>query len=193
MCTTLEVEEATIGGLAMAVGMTTASHKYGLLQETVVEYEMVLGDGRLVSVRANNQYRDLFMALPWSHGSLGLLVGLTLRVVPVKPFVRVTYHPFESKAGYTSKIRELCLQDVNKSPDFIESTIFSRDRAVVMEGRFEDADIARTTATRVNNIDWWWKPWFYKHVQTFLDDKKAGPLAQQELIPTLQYIFRHNR
>ena len=27
LATTLEIEEATIGGLAMAVGMTTASHK----------------------------------------------------------------------------------------------------------------------------------------------------------------------
>jgi len=40
--TTLEIEEATVGGLAMAVGMTTASHKYGLLQETVVEYEVIM-------------------------------------------------------------------------------------------------------------------------------------------------------
>lgn len=39
LATTLEIDEATVGGLAMAVGMTTASHKYGLLQETVQEYE----------------------------------------------------------------------------------------------------------------------------------------------------------
>ena len=46
MHTSLLRREATIGGLAMAVGMTTHSHISGLLQETVVEYEVVLGDGR---------------------------------------------------------------------------------------------------------------------------------------------------
>ena len=45
LATTLEIDEATVGGLSMAVGMTTASHKFGLLQETVLEYEMVMGDG----------------------------------------------------------------------------------------------------------------------------------------------------
>jgi delta24-sterol reductase len=77
---TLEIEEATIGGLACAVGMTTASHKYGLLQETVEEFEIVVGDGELVKARRTGKHADLFHAFPWSHGSLGLLVGLTLKV-----------------------------------------------------------------------------------------------------------------
>lgn len=43
---TLEIADATLGGLALGVGMTTYSHKVGLYQETVAAYEMVLGDGR---------------------------------------------------------------------------------------------------------------------------------------------------
>merc|ERR1719498_358224 len=75
LATTLEIKEATIGGLAMAVGMTTASHKYGLLQETVTEFEVVLGDGRVVKATPTEN-EDLYHTLPWSHGSLALLVGL---------------------------------------------------------------------------------------------------------------------
>ena len=37
---TLEMEEATLGGLAMAQGMTTHSHVCGLVSETVTEYEV---------------------------------------------------------------------------------------------------------------------------------------------------------
>ena len=58
LATTLEVEEATIGGLAMAVGMTTASHKYGLLSETVLEYEIVLGDGERIFVRPEGEHKE---------------------------------------------------------------------------------------------------------------------------------------
>ena len=72
---TLEIEDATIGGLAMAVGMTTHSHKVGLLFETVVAYEVIIADGTLLRV-TRDEHPDLFHALPWSHGTLGLLVAL---------------------------------------------------------------------------------------------------------------------
>lgn len=103
MAVTLEIGDATLGGLAMGVGMTTHSHKVlilnhcpitgtvivifvvqvGLYQETVTAYEIVLGDGSHVrSTEKENE--DLFRALPWSHGSLGFLVALELKLVKVK-------------------------------------------------------------------------------------------------------------
>ena len=47
--------------------MTTASHKEGLLQETVIEYEILLGNGNLVKV-SKEENNDLYYSLPWSHG-----------------------------------------------------------------------------------------------------------------------------
>ena len=71
LAVTLEIADATLGGLAFGVGMTTYSHKVsygdlygdlyfigkyylpqvGLYQETIVEYEVVLGDGSVVAAR----------------------------------------------------------------------------------------------------------------------------------------------
>jgi FAD/FMN-containing dehydrogenase len=45
---------------------------------------VVLGDGSVVRATRDNEYSDLYGALPWSHGSLGFLVGLELQIVPVK-------------------------------------------------------------------------------------------------------------
>lgn len=36
---------------------------------------------------------ELFHAIPWSHGTLGFLVAADLRIIPAKPFVRLTYLP----------------------------------------------------------------------------------------------------
>jgi delta24-sterol reductase len=80
LAVTLEIEDATLGGLAMAVGMTTHSHKVGLLFETVVAYEVIIADGTLLRV-TREEHPDLFHALPWSHGTLGLLVALELKIV----------------------------------------------------------------------------------------------------------------
>eukprot|EP00946_MAST-07B_sp_MAST-7B-sp1_P001884 g1884.t1 len=195
LATTLEIEEATVGGLACAVGMTTASHKYGLLQETVEEYEIVLGDGRLVKARRDNEYADLWHAFPWSHGSLGLLVGLTLRVIPVTSHVRVDYTPVTGGVdAYSMAIREASLRDPTKSfadggvADFVEATVLSRESCVVMEASFvPDSDV---DSAHINKVGLWYKPWFYTHVRSMVSD---GGGKRHEFIPTYEYIFRHNR
>eukprot|EP00949_MAST-11_sp_MAST-11-sp1_P004950 g4950.t1 len=187
LATTLEIEEATIGGLACAVGMTTASHKYGLLQETVEEYEIVLGDGRLVKARRDNEYADLWHTFPWSHGSLGLLVGLTLRVIPVTSYVRVDYNPIRGGiAAYSAAIREASLRDPGSVADFVEATVFSRQDCVIMEASF--VPDTKVEAARINHVGRWYKPWFYTHVRDMVGDS-----ACYEFIPTYEYIFRHNR
>jgi hypothetical protein len=40
----------------MAVGMTTASHKYGLLCETVEQYDIVTGQGEPELLRAFSRH-----------------------------------------------------------------------------------------------------------------------------------------
>ena len=45
---------------------------------------MVLGDGSLAHVTADNEYKDLFYTLPWSHGTLGFLVALELKIIKIK-------------------------------------------------------------------------------------------------------------
>ena len=195
LATTLEIEEATVGGLACAVGMTTASHKYGLLQETVEEYEIVLGNGQLIRARRDNEYSDLWHTFPWSHGSLGLLVGLTLRVIPVTSHVRVDYTPLsDGIAAYSKAIREASLRDPKKLPsnggvaDFVEATVFSRKDCVLMEASFvSDQEVEPSL---VNRVGLWYKPWFYTHVRGMVEDKLGN---RHEYIPTYEYIFRHNR
>ena len=73
------------------------------LGRSSLDYQLTIF-GRLVRAsRTKNE--DLFYALPWSHGSLGLLVGLTLRIIPVKPYVRVEYHTCFSQAKYCEMTR----------------------------------------------------------------------------------------
>ncbi len=46
----------------------------GLYQETIEAYEVVLADGSLVRATNDNEYKDLYHCLPWSHGTLGTSV-----------------------------------------------------------------------------------------------------------------------
>ncbi|XP_013137479.1 PREDICTED: delta(24)-sterol reductase-like [Papilio polytes] len=187
LAVTIELVDATLGGLAMGTGMSTHSHKAGLYHETITGYEVVLADGELVTATAHNQHADLYKALPWSHGSLGFLVALTLRIVKVKPYIKMKYTPVTGQKTYCDIIRDLSgANSANPAvhPDYIEGTIFSKDSAVIMTGDYSDYE----PQLPVNHCSRWYKPWFYKHVESFLT-KGEGV----ELIPLRDYLLRHNR
>ena len=189
LAVTLEIADATLGGLAFGVGMTTYSHKVGLYQETIQEYEVVLGDGSVVRARRDNRYSDLYHCLAWSHGSLAFLVGLTLKIVPVKPYIHMKYIPVRGQKKYCDKIRELsgALDKNAKVPDYVEATVYTKEEAVIMVGNFADVTTAEQRA-KVNNVTRWYKPWFYKHVETFLDTGEG-----EEYIPLREYLLRHDK
>lgn len=184
----LEIAEATLGGLAMGVGMTTHSHRVGLYQESVYSYDLLLADGTLVHATKDNEYADLYNALPWSHGTLAFVVALELELIPAKPYVHLNYIPVRGKKKYCSLIRELSGSNNKdkKTPDFLEATVFSKEEAVLVVGWFSSS--SDCGKIKVNCINRWYKPWFYKHVQTFLSKGNA-----EELVPLGDYLLRHNR
>ena len=142
LAVTLEIADATLGGLAFGVGMTTYSHKVGLYQEAIEAYEVVLGDGSVVTATRENEYSDLYHCLPWSHGSLGFLVALKLQIIPVKPYIHMKYIPVKGQTKYCNMIRDIsgANDKDRKVPDYVEATIFNKEDAVIMVGNFADVD-----------------------------------------------------
>lgn len=186
---TIEMRDATLGGLVMALGMTTHSHVCGLVHDTVTAYEIVTAAGDLVRATPDNEHADLFRALPWSHGTLGLLVALEMRIVPASSHVRLAYRPFYSLAAFADEYQRLATMD--DPPHFIETLIFGRDRAVIMEGHLAtDADV-RAGRLSVNPINRYYKPLFYKHVESMLELGEGT--RHEELVPMLDYLMRHDR
>lgn len=189
----LEYGRATLGGLAMAVGMTTHAHHTGLLQETVVSYEIVLADGSVLDrVTEDGPHRELFRALPWSHGTLGMLAALELKIIPVKKYVRLRYIPVNGGVEQMAEaMRKTCgaLDPAQRGiPTFCEATLFSKDRCVITTANFDDGKIDGGR-TPINSLARWYKPWWYRHVEGYSERNEAG----EELVPVGDYILRHTR
>lgn len=186
---TIEMKDATLGGLVMALGMTTHSHVCGLVHDTVVAYEIVTANGELLRVTADNEHADLFRALPWSHGTLGLLVALEMRVIPASSHVRLVYKPFYSLEDFAAEYERLVRSQ--DPPHFIETLIFGRDRAVVMEGHLATPDEVRESRLPVNAVNQATKRLFYKHVESMLELGEGQ--RREELVPMFDYLMRHDR
>lgn len=175
-----ELEDLTVGGLIMGYGIATSSHKYGLFADTVKACEVVLADGRVVRA-SPEENADLFYALPSSYGAHGLLTAVELPIIECKPYVKLDYQPVYSLDEACRVFAEASERE--NPPEFVEGLMFSRDRGVILTGDFADSNEGM-----INPVDRWYKPWFYKHAESFLDRGSAT-----ELIPLIDYYRRYNR
>eukprot|EP00039_Didymoeca_costata_P007913 m.105347 g.105347 ORF g.105347 m.105347 type:complete len:536 (+) comp13871_c0_seq1:2355-3962(+) len=174
-----ELDDLTVGGLVCGVGVETSSHRYGLFSHTCVSYEIVTAEGKLERCSAEEN-PELFRAIPWSHGTLGFLVGVEITVIPAKPWVRVQYEPIHNKQDAIAA----CKRAFDGNDDFVEALVYSSNEWVLMKGNMVDMP----EPGKVNAIGNHWKPWFFTHVAKFL---KSGP--SEEYIPLRDYYHRHTR
>lgn len=180
-----ELDDLTIGGLVMGGGIESTSHKYGLFSNICRAYQLVLGDGSAVWCSpAENE--DLFLAVPFSYGTLGFLTCVDIDIIPYKPYIKLTYHNVKSMDEAVEKFKE-----VTKDPDndSVEGIMYSLDTGVIMSGKFVHRVPPRT---KYNPLNRWYKPWFYTYVETYLDEEKQK-VGNVEYIPTDDFYHRHNK
>jgi FAD/FMN-containing dehydrogenase len=124
-----QLKTITLGGAVAGVGIESSSHRHGLVHDTMLELDVLLGDGRVVSCSAGNAHSDLFFGFPNSYGTLGYALRVKAKTLPVKPYVRLTHLPF---GDFSELERHL---DAGEA-DFIDGTVFSPERKFITLGHF---------------------------------------------------------
>ena len=179
-----ELDDLTIGGLVMGGGLEVTSFKYGLFQEICRSYELVMADGSVKNC-SRDQNSDLYHAVPLSYGTIGFLTAVTIEIIPFKPYLELKYTPvYSQEAG----IELLTTESLNATLDTVEGFMFSKEEGVIMSGRYVDEPTGD-----VNEIGWWYKPWFYEHVRSILEEERESGGSRTEVVPTLDFFRRHQR
>ncbi|MGA2184391.1 MAG: FAD-binding oxidoreductase [Bryobacteraceae bacterium] len=129
-----QLKTITVGGAVSGVGIESSSFRYGLVHETVEEMEILTGDGRIV-VCSQHQNPDLFYGFPNSYGTLGYALRLTIGLIPARRYVHLTHEAHTQPRAYFARIAELTHR---ASVDYLDGTIFGRDRMYVTTGQFAD-------------------------------------------------------
>ncbi|HEY3177356.1 MAG TPA: FAD-binding oxidoreductase [Casimicrobiaceae bacterium] len=127
-----ELKTITLGGAAAGVGIEASSFKFGLVHETIDELEILIGDGRVLVCRPDNEHADLFFGFPNSYGTLGYALKLTARAIAAKPFVEIAHRRYTNCDEFFTALGAACA-DAN---DFVDGVVFGPDELYVNVGRF---------------------------------------------------------
>ncbi len=130
-----QLKTITLGGAVAGVGIESSSHRYGLVHDTMLELEVLLGDGRTVVCTADNEHSDLFFGFPNSYGTLGYALRVKARTIPVKPYVHLEHLRFSHPGKY---FEELGIRLKNGDADFVDGTVFDPSEMYITLGRFAD-------------------------------------------------------
>jgi FAD/FMN-containing dehydrogenase len=137
---TPQLKTITLGGAVTGLGIESTSFRNGLPHESVLEADVLTGDGRLVTARPEGEHADLFAGLPNSYGTLGYALRLKIELEPTRPFVALTHVPFTSAAAVAAAIAEITeTGSWDGAPvDFCDGTAFSPTELYLTLGRWAD-------------------------------------------------------
>lgn len=130
-----QLKTITLGGAAAGVGIEASSFRYGLVHESLLEIDVLTGDGRVLTCTPQNEHRDLFFGFPNSYGTLGYALRLRARTVPVKPSVELRHRRFDDSRAFFAAMEEACAAPL----DFVDGVVFGADALVLCTARFVDA------------------------------------------------------
>ena len=124
-----QLRTITLGGAVTGLGIESASFRFGTPHESVLEMDILTGDGRVLTVSggADDPHRDLFYGFPNSYGSLGYALRLRIELEPVQPFVRLRHLRYDSAEAMTEALTRICADRSHDGMlvDFIDGTVFS--------------------------------------------------------------------
>jgi FAD/FMN-containing dehydrogenase len=141
-----ELKTITLGGAVTGLGIESTSFRSGCPHESVLEMDVLTGDGRVVTATADGEHRALFSGFPNSYGTLGYALRLRIELEPVRPYVHVRHLRFTDAAGCAEAIERLATdrEHAGDPVDFLDGTWFSPTEMYLTVGAF--ADVAPYTS-----------------------------------------------
>ena len=115
------VSTTGVAGLTLGGGLGHLTRKFGLSIDNLLEVDVILSDGRLVTASAD-QNADLFWAIRGGGGNFGVVTSFVFRLQPVSTVIGgPMFWPFESAA----EVLRLYDTFLHGAPDDLNGTLGS--------------------------------------------------------------------
>jgi len=157
-----ELKSITVGGATTGLGIESSSFRHGLVHETVDAFDMLLGEGSVLHC-SPREHAQLYFGLPNSYGSLGYATRLTLRLVPVAPFVHLRHERFRNPEHYFAAIDAECARP---TCEYLDGVYFGPGDFVLTRA----TSVPRLPAGSTGTSDYTWMRQYWRSLRERADD-----------------------
>ncbi|MDQ4085685.1 MAG: FAD-binding oxidoreductase [Actinomycetota bacterium] len=132
-----QLRTITLGGAVTGLGIESTSLRHGLPHESVLEMDVLTGDGRLLTVRPG-EHDDLLRGFPNSYGTLGYATRLRIKLQPVQPYVELRHVRFRDPETLAEAVGKIAVDHAHDGVpvEFVDGVMFSTDELYLTLGRF---------------------------------------------------------
>ena len=130
-----QLKSITVGGALAGVGIEATSFRFGLVHDTVASFDVLTGDGRIVTCTRDNEHRDLFYGFPNAYGTLGYALRVAQRTTPVSPYVQVEHLRYRDPSACFADVPQLAHA---RDTAFLDGVVFAPGELYLCRGSFVD-------------------------------------------------------
>lgn len=137
-----QLKTITLGGAVTGLGIESTSFRNGLPHESVLEMDVLTGDGRVITA-SPHEHSKLFAAFPNSYASLGYAVRLRIELESVHSYVALRHVRLRSLTELASQLPEVCTTRTyaGQRVDFVDGVMFAPDELYLTLGRWCDSPV----------------------------------------------------
>ena len=173
-----EFKNITIGGTVAGGGLESSSFKYGLVENTIIEYDMLCGDGVIRKLNKDT-HSDLFYGSMWCLGTVGTILSVKMKIKKCTPKIKLLITYYDGYDKFNKKFTELIKSNYI---DYIEGVCLSPSKYCIICG-------TQTTNTRGYNkmsLKNYWSKWFISYIY-------ENNQTTSCVIDAKDYLFRWDR
>ena len=164
---TTETLDMTVGGAISGIGINSGMHKYGLFHDNLIEIEILLSNGTIITC-SENINQDIFYGIANSYGTLGYIISCKLKIKKIKPYIKVTSKRYNNTRDYI-----IDFKDSLSKNDYVDGLLFGTNELYLITGNEIDA---------VNSVD------KFNYLKSYYLEIKKEELFYMN---TKDYLFRY--
>lgn len=169
---TPELKHITVGGATVGIGIEANTHKYGFVHNSLLEADVLLPDGKIVTCTPTNDYADLFYGLANSYGTLGYILRAKIKLRSTKPYMKLTTQHFDKLTPYLSALKKV---SEDSSVETVEGLVYGPNQFYLTTGKQCSLPTSHIATIYEDTI-------FYQNIS------KAGTFT----LPIKEYLFRYD-
>ena len=145
-----QLKSITLGGAVTGLGIESSSFRNGCPHESVIEMDVLTGDGRVLTASPDGPHSDLYYGFPNSYGTLGYALRLRIELEPVKRYVHLEHLRFDDARTCFRALETICESGADRARpvDFVDGVFFDKNALYLTLGRFSDRATYTSDYTR---------------------------------------------